>query len=338
MPCLVSPSPGSLFPRNSNLVPERLPGQELPQVLRDERLGALRPPTSGVGADDTVIDLPQPGVFRQRLLREDVEGGAPNLPPDQRVVQRVLVDARPAAHVDHPRVPGQQGQPLLAERVLGALVAGQDHDQRVGGPEDIGNLVLADDLESVPDARPRRDAPDGGAQGDEPGRQLLGDVAEAPDGDAGVPQGGEAVGGPVGLGPAEVLGPDRAGLEVAHLVEAAGGVEEHAEGVLSDGVVVQAGPRAQGDGGVEAGGEYVVGAGGAGLDPFEILHAAGGVLEVGRGVGPDDEEFGVDEGLWDDLLDVVGVDGHGEALDRFDVEDEGVVSRLRGGDEELHVC
>jgi hypothetical protein len=59
--------------------------------------------------------------------------------------------------------------------------------------------------------------------------------------------------------------------------------------MLRDRMIVQ--PRARRDGdlaGVESRIEDVIGTGGEGLNPFEVLHAGGGILEVGGRVGPGD--------------------------------------------------
>ena len=122
-------------------------------------------------------------------------------------------------------------------------------------------------------------------------------------------------------------------LVIPHFVEATGAVEQEAEGMFSDGVIVETGTGADCDfGGVEAGVEDVVGTGGEGLDPAEVLHVCGGVFEVVGGVCPCDEELGVEEVVGDGLGDVVGVEGDGEAVDAGDVEFErGWVEELHGG-------
>lgn len=275
-------SPFSLFYLWLDHILQSLPGQKPPQVLGNQRLGALWPATSGMRADDTVVDFPQLRVTRQRLLVKHIERGPANLVFRQRLEQGLLVDAAATADIDDPCVVGQLSQPLLVQRVLGALIAGQDHDQRVRRLEHLGQLVLAVDLVAVAHAGLPGHPAHGGAKGDEPGRELLGDVAKAPDGDGGVAQGGELVAGAVGLRAAQVLGPLALQLVVAHLVESPGRGQEEAQGVLGDGVVVEPGAGADMDGRVKASGEDVVGPGGAGLDPFEILHALGGVGEVGR--------------------------------------------------------
>lgn len=151
-------------------------------------------------------------------------------------------------------------------------------------------------------------------------RERLGDVAVAPDEDVGVAQGGEAVLGAVGLGPAEVRGPLALHLVVAHLVEAAGGGEQEAEGVLGHGAVVQSRARGDEDGRREAGGQNIVGARGEGLDPAQLRHAPCGVLEATAVVGPRHEDLGVDQVLGDRALGVVGVQGDAEAFEARDVE------------------
>lgn len=273
-----------------------------------------------MGADDAVPRLVQPRVGGQGLLDEDVEGGAADLALVQGVGECVLVDGRAAADVDDPGVAGQELQTLGVEGVLGALGTGEDHDERVGAGEQLGQAVLGVDLDAVADAGGPRDAADGGAPGGQVRREGLGDVAVAPDEDVGVAQGGEAVPGTVGLGAAEVRGPPALDLVVAHLVEAAGGGEQEAEGVLGDGAVVQARAGGDDDGRGEAGREHVVGAGGEGLDPAQLRHAPRGVLEAGAVVGPGHEDLGIDQVLGDDALGVVGVQGDAEPLEARDVE------------------
>lgn len=220
---------------------------------------------------------------------------------------------------------GEELKALVVEGVVCGVGAGEDHDEGVGLGEELGEVVLGVDLDAVTDAGGAGDALDVGAEEGEAGGEGLGDVAKAPDEDAGVAEGGEAALGTVGLGPAEVLGPLGLELVVAHLVEAAGGVEEEAEGVLGDGVVVEAGAGGDDDlGGVEAGVEYVVGAGGQGLDPADVGEVGLGVLEVLGRVGPGDEDVGVvvlsrDGGS----LDVVRGESYGEALEEGGVEHQG---------------
>lgn len=283
--------------------------------------------------NNNVRRLPQPTRLGQRLRDKHIQRGAADLAGLESIHQRVLVDGGAAADVDDPGVLGQQLEALGVEGVLGGVGAGQDHDEGVGLGEQLGELVLAVDLDAVAHALAAGDALDLGAEAAQVRGERLCDVAEAPDEDAGVAQGGEGAGGAVGLGPAEVAGPLVLELVVAHLVEAAGGVEEEAEGVLGDGVVVEAGAGGDGDlGGVEAGVEDVVRAGGEGLDPLEVLEAASGVLEVVGGVGPGHEDLGVGVLLGDGRLDVVRDELHGEALQGLDVELKGSrVEELHGG-------
>lgn len=126
--------------------------------------------------------------------------------------------------------------------------------------------------------------------------------------------------------------PLRLELVIAHFVESAGAAEEEAEGVLGDGVIVETDAGGDGDlGGVESRAEDVVGACGEGLDPAQVLHAAGGIVQVVGAVGPGDKDLGVDKLLRDWCLNVVGVEGDGEALEALDVELDG------GWVEELHL-
>lgn len=274
-------------------------------------------------ADDAVGRLVEAGGGGQGLGDEDVEGGAADLALLERVGQRVLVDRRAAPHVDDPGVLGQQREPLGVEGVLGALGPRQDHDEGVGLRQELGQPVLAVDLDAVAHAGAPRDAAHGGAPGRDVGRERLGDVAVAPDQHVRVAQRREAVPRAVGLRAAEVRRPLALHLEVAHLVEAARGVEQQAQRVLGDGAVVQARAGGHDDGGREAGRQHVVGAGGERLDPAQVLQALRGVLEVGGAVGPGHEHLGISMLLGDGALDVIGLQGHAEALQTRDVELQG---------------
>lgn len=312
---LTSPSPFL-----SNDIPQLLPCQETPQIIRDKLLRVLRPAARRMGADNGIGRLPERRPGRQRLRLEDVEGGAANLALLERRGQRVLVDRGATAHVDNPRVPGELLQPLGVQGVPRALRAGEDHDEGVGLGQQLGEAVLAVDLDAVADAGGARQAAHLGAEEPQGRRQRLRDVAVAPDEDARVAERGEAVLGPVGLRAPQVLRPLPLQLVVAHLVEPARPVEEEAQGVLGHGAVVEAGPRGYFHRRREAGVQDVVRPRCEGLDPAQLRQPLGGVGEVLGAVGPGHEDLGVGVLLGDGRLDVIRVQGGREALEALDVE------------------
>lgn len=298
-------------------------GHEPPQVIRNQRLAPLRASTRRMRRNHHIGGLPKPTPRRQRLDLEHIQRRASNLALLQRIRQRILVHRRSSTDVDHPRVLGQQLQPLGVERVSGRFRTRQDQDQGVRLGEQLRQAVLGVDLHAVAHARAARHAFHVGAQADQVRGEGFGDVAEAPDEHARVAQRGECPRGSVRLGAAEVLRPFALQLIIAHLEEPPRGREEETEGVLGDGEVVQAGARGDFDpGGVEAGRQDVVGARGEGLDPAEVREAGRGVFEVLGRVCPGDENVGVGVFIGDELLDVVGLQVDREAVDAGHVEDE----------------
>lgn len=175
-------------------------------------------------------------------------------------------------------------------------------------------------MDAVADAGVAGDAADLCAEGCQPRRELLGDVAEAPDQDVGVTERCEGAGWTVRLGPAEVGGPFALELVVAHFVEAAGAIEEHAERVFRHCVVVESGARGDEDFRVEAGGEDVVGTRGQRLDPSKLGQAFGGIFQVLGAVGPRHQELGVSVLVRDQLLRIVWLYFDGKALETLDIE------------------
>lgn len=285
---------------------------------------------NGVGR---AVQSPTLGVW---LCLEHIQRGTANITLVQSIRQRVLVNACAAAHVDDPGVVGQERQTLLVERVLGGIGAGEDHDESVSLREDGLEVVFGVDFDAVADATRAGNAFDICAESDEPGCEALGDVAEAPDDDVGALQGGELALGSVGLRAAQVTGPLALELRVAHLVEAAGGVEQQTECVLGNCVVVQAGAGGDCDlGRIEAGREDVVGARGQTLDPAQLGEALGGVFQVGGRVGPCDEDLSVGVLLRDGLLDIIRDEIHAVALEKRGIKGQrcGVeeLGHLEGG-------
>jgi hypothetical protein len=97
-------------------------------------------------------------------------------------------------------------------------------------------------------------------------------------------------------------------LVVAHLEEAAGGGEQEAESVLGDGVVVETDASGNCDlRGVKSSVQNVIRAGCEGLNPFYVLQALSGVLEVIGRVGPGDEDVGINVLFGDRRLDIIRV-------------------------------
>jgi hypothetical protein len=110
-----------------------------------------------------------------------------------------------------------------------------------------------------------------------------------------------------------------------------GTVEKEAESVFGHWVVVQTDAGADGDtGGVEPGVQDVIRTGSEGLDPSEVFHALGGILQVVPGVRPSHQDIGVDKLLRDGSLHIVRVKRYGEALEAINVE------RDRGRIEKFH--
>lgn len=262
--------------RTLNHIPQVQAGKETSQIVGDQGLTALRPPASGMGTDEAVLETPQLRVLREGFGVEDVERGAADLLVGQGGAQRVLVDRGPAADVDDPGVRGKHGEAVGVEGVAGRVAAGQDHDEGVRGGQEGGQVRVGEDLHAVAHAGGARDALDVGAQQAQRRCQRLGDVAEPPHQHVGAAQRREAALGPVGLRPAQVLRPGRRRprLVVAHLVELARRHQQQAQRVLGHRVVVQSRPRRDGDAArVEPGVQHVVGPRRQGLDPFQVLHA-----------------------------------------------------------------
>lgn len=274
--------------------------------------------------DNRIRCLPVGRVSGQRLRDKDIERGAANVTLLERRNQCVVIDRRSAPDVHDPRMFGQHLQSLRVQHILGVFRARQDHDQRIRGAQQLRQFVLGVDLDALTHTGVSGHALDVGAQGRQPGRQGLCDVAEPPDQDIGVLQRREFARGPVRLRSAQVAGPFALELEVAHLEEAARRVQKQSQSVLGDGVVVQAGARADGHfRSVEARAENVIRSCGEGLDPVEVLETFGFLFELRDRVAPCYQDLGVGVLVGNVAFDVVWDKGHVEAFQALGVEGDG---------------
>ncbi|GGU50145.1 hypothetical protein GCM10010211_13030 [Streptomyces albospinus] len=208
----------------------------------------------------------QPGAGRDRLLGEDVEAGAGQLPGFQGVADRVVVQQHAPGAVDEHRAARHRGELVAADHAGG--LRGDPGVQRddAGAGEEVVEGDLLGDAGQCFGAHVGVVDEDAGAHG----VQDLGDAA------ADGAEADQADGGAVDLDAAVVVvvvvaAPDAAAQVGVGVADAAGGGQQQGEGVFGGGGGVAAGGVADGD--AVPGGGFEVGvdrAAAAGAEELEV--------------------------------------------------------------------
>ena len=274
--------------------------------MGDEGGGADRAAAGCVRRDDDVRLVPERGVRGQRLGLEDVERGAAEVSRAQRLDERRLVERRPPADVDDPRVARQQRQPLSRDGVRVCGGPGQDRDQQVRAGQGRVQVGRRDHREACAFSRRVRHPRDFGAEEAQVRRQRLRDRAEAPDQHARPRERPERVGRPGGLQATELARPAVGGLGAHEQVQATSRRKHEGEGVLGDRAVVQRAAGGDLDAGGEPGVDHRVRPGRESLDPPQPGQPSSGVREQVSGVSPHHERVRVDVRGRDRSADVIG--------------------------------